>query len=266
MTAYGWLETSAGRTAVPQVVRYRDLLYWTDGPTVYVIACDSNAGIGTRPADALNKNPTEVGYSAAKVPLMEVVAAGATPFVLTNALGGPLDDYGRRVLAGIEAAISETDADVIVSGSDETNMPTQQTAIGVTVVGRVDASSLRLGTAHIGDVVVVVGCPKDGLLVPYAEGQSDIAGLYDLQAVARLDYVHELLPVGSRGVRYEAVELASAVDGMMRWRPDVPLDLDGSAGASTCFIVALPRAQVPALRVVSRPPVTELGEIVAVVS
>jgi hypothetical protein len=243
-----------------KIVRFRDVLYWTDGDSVYVLACDSNAGIGQRPHDALNQPPTETGYSAAKVALMEVLASGATPFVLTNALGGPRDDYGRQLLAGIAAALAEVDADVTLTGSDETNVPTEQTAIGVTVVGRAHRTELRLGRSKPGDVILVVGLPKDGLLVPYTEGDSDIANLRDLQAVARLSYIHELLPVGSRGIEYEARQLAAG--GAIRFHDELAIDLAASAGSSTCFLVAVPPKHAEELAAMVRPPVNEVADII----
>jgi hypothetical protein len=244
------------------VRRFRDILYWADATASYVLACDSNAGIGQRPNDALRQLPAETGYSAAKVALMEVIAAGATPFVLTNALGGPRDEYGEQILAGIAAAIDEVDADVVLTGSDETNVVTTQTAVGVTVIGRAPAGSLRLGGARIGDSIVCVGVPKDGLAAPYTEGDPDIANLRDLQNAGQLTAVHELLPVGSRGIAYEAGLIAAGADGALSLRSGTLLDLHASAGSCTCFLVAVPPARVGELRPVVRPPITVIGDIV----
>lgn len=244
------------------VHRFRDILYWIDGASAYVLACDSNAGIGERPNDALHQSPTETGYSAAKVPLMEVLAVGATPFVLSNALGGPRDDYGEQVLTGIRQAIEEVDADMTLTGSDETNVATQQTAVGVTVIGHTPASALRLSGTEAGDVVVCVGVPKDGMTVPYTEGEDEIANLRDVQRASRLDGAHELLPVGSRGIAYEAQQLAAGAKCTVRFRAS-PINLGASAGSSTCFLVALPPEHIAALDAVVRPPVTVIGEIVA---
>jgi hypothetical protein len=247
---------TTGRT----VRRFRDVLYWLDGAAAYVLACDSNAGIGQRPHDALRQPPAETGYSAAKVALMEVLAVGATPFVLTNALGGPRDDYGQQILSGIQAAIDEVDADVTLTGSDETNVATEQTAVGVTVVGHAEASALRLGGTGAGDVIACVGLPKDGLIVPYTEGQDDVADLRDVQNAARLEFVHELLPVGSRGIGYEAQQLAAGTNGIVHFR-ESSVDLVISAGSSTCFLVTLAAEHVAALAAAVRPPITVVGEV-----
>jgi hypothetical protein len=256
-------ETRRVADAGPPVVRrLRDVLYWIDGDSAYVLASDSNAGIGERPDDALRQPPTETGYSAAKVALMEVLATGATPFVLTNALGGPRDQYGEQLIAGIQMAIDEVDAEVVLTGSDETNVQTRQTAVGVTVVGRALVASLRLGETRTGDVVVCVGVPKDGLVVPYAEGDRDIANLRDLQNVAGLPSVSEILPVGSRGVAYEAALLAGGAGGSVRLAAASSFDPAASAGSSTCFLVSLPPDRVGDVAAVVRPPVVVVGEIV----
>ena len=247
------------RSRLPRPARCRDLVYWPDGGSIYVLASDSNAGIGALPGDTLAKDPAEVGYSAAKVPLMEVIAAGADPFLLTNSLGGPLDDYGGEILAGIRAALAEVDADITVTGSDETNIPTRQTAVGVSVLGRASVPDIRWGSTRDGDLVVAVGYPRDGLYRPYAEGDADVASVADLRRVARLAGVHELLPVGSKGVGYEARQLADGVGGTLVLLGGHPLDLAASAGASTCFLVTLPTSAMPELRAATRLAVTEIG-------
>lgn len=253
--------TAGEQPNTPRLARCRDLIYWPDGDGVYVLASDSNAGIGRLPGDALGKDPAEVGYSAAKVPLMEVLAAGATPFLLTNALGGPLDAYGQQILAGIHAALAEVGTDVIVTGSDETNIPTRQTSVGVSVLGRARSHDVRWGRTRDGDTIVAVGRPRDGLRQPYAEGDPDVAGLADLVTTSRLRDVHELLPVGSKGVGYEARQLAEGIGAALVLPDDLPLDLDASAGASTCFLVTLPASAVLELRAALRPSVTEIGMI-----
>lgn len=258
-----WVRQSAatGHQDLPRLARCRDLVYWRDGDSIYVLASDSNAGIGGLPGDTLAKDPIEVGYSAAKVPLMEVVAAGAKPFLLTNSLGGPLDDYGRQILAGIRAALAEVDADVTVTGSDETNIPTRQTAVGVAVLGRARPAEIRWGGTQQGDAVVAVGHPRDGLRHLYAEGDADVANLADLFAASRIAGVHELLPVGSKGVRYEAQQLAAGVGCRLVLLAGHSLDLDASAGASTCFLATLPVPAIPELRAATRPAVTEIGRV-----
>lgn len=217
----------------------RDLTIWGDGGLLYVVACDANASVGELPHDFLRRPPEEAGYNAAKVALMEVLSAGARPFLVTNTLCGPLDDYGSRVLAGIVRALDEVGSDAPINGSDETNMETSQTGVGVTIVGRAPVGEVRLGASRPGDSVVCIGRPKDGVLVPYREGDDDVAGPRDVVALLGAG-VHELLPVGSKGVAHELSELAATAGLSAVLHPEVSFDVHASAGASTCVLASLP--------------------------
>jgi hypothetical protein len=221
------------------VRRVRDLLIVDSAEMALVIACDSNAASGPKPADHLAQDPRTTGYSAAKVPLMEVIASGATPLVLIDNLCCELDPTGRGILEGINEALCETVGGVTVTGSDETNMPTVQTGVGVTVLGVASSSKLRVGTADAGNTLVCVGTPKNGTTVPYSEGDPDIASVSHIEAVSRSNLATEILPVGSRGVRYEANQLASTAGMTVAFEHACTIDLEISAGASTCFLVAL---------------------------
>jgi len=220
------------------ITRVRDLLIVQNGTTSLVVACDSNASIGTKPQDALKQDPGETGYSASKVPLMEVIAIGATPFLLIDNLCVELEPYGRRILAGVERAAQASGYPVVVTGSDETNMPTVQTGIGVTVIGVVAEDGLRAGRARAGDIVFSVGEPRDGLKLPFTDGEPGIASAGDVRTAVACPYVSEVLPVGSKGIAYEANELAR-VAGLAFVADAFPaFDLAVSAGPSTCFLVA----------------------------
>lgn len=219
------------------VTRFRDLLLTRHGDLITVIACDSNAGIGDQPADVLRQSARNTGYAAAKVPLMEVLAAGAAPVVLVNALGSDRRGAGRDVVAGIEDCIRLSGHRPVVTGSDETNIVTVQSSVGVTVIGVTTADRLRLGRARPGDDVVVVGRPMDGLQVPYDERDPTVVTPREVAALVASALVHEVLPVGSRGVQAEAGELARTAGLVFEEHPG-DIDLAISAGSSTCVLVA----------------------------
>jgi AIR synthase related protein, N-terminal domain len=238
--------SNAGAWPSGTVWRVRDLCIFQAAELSLVLACDSNASIGSKPNDFLQKDPEEVGYSAAKVPLMEVLAAGAAPFVVVDNLCCELDPYGRALLAGVKRAVEEAGEGIAVTGSDETNMPTVQTGLGVTVLGVARRGELLLGQAQRGDAVVCVGVPKDGAAVPYQEGDPDIASVRHVRAALASQLAHELLPVGSRGVAHEAGELARTV-GLASHLISSAVDMEISAGAGTCFLAAVPPGCVDAL-------------------
>ncbi|MBU2663779.1 hypothetical protein KOI35_09690 [Actinoplanes bogorensis] len=235
----GGLEALArGERTIGDVVgRVRDLTIVDNGSTTIVIACDSNASIGVKPMDALQQDPQETGYSAAKVPLMEVLATGATPFLLVDNLCCELEPYGKELLIGVQAAADRTGLPIAITGSDETNMPTVQTGIGVTVMGVVVRAGLRCGSARDGDLVFAVGLPRDGREVPFVDGTAGIASPADIIVARDSPYASEVLPVGSRGIAYEAGELAR-VAGLTFASSDSDVSLTRSAGPSTCFLVA----------------------------
>lgn len=221
------------------VRRMRDLVLVDLADRTLVVATDSNASIGAKPADFLAQEPFLTGYSAAKVPLMEVVATGARPFLLVDALCVELRPTGLEMLRGIRHALDEAGLDVVITGSDESNMPTTQTGIGVTVLGSSPPGELRLGRTEPGDEIWLLGRRASGLPGDeYGALDPGIARLRDLLAATETPGVHEALPVGSHGVAHECAELVRGSGLSIAWSPAIETDLAMSAGASTCFLVA----------------------------
>jgi hypothetical protein len=239
----------------------RDVTIWGEAGLLYVVACDANASVGELPHDFLRRPPEEAGYNATKVALMEVLATGVRPFLVTNTLCGPLDDYGSRVLAGIVRALDEVGSDALVNGSDETNMQTSQTGVGVTIVGRGPVQQARLGSSRAGDAVVCVGVPKDGVRVPYREGDPDVAAPRDVVTLLGTE-AHELLPVGSKGVAHEVGQLAATAGLAAVLVEDAAVDLHVSAGASTCVLASLAPDAVDGLRAATSLPVEVVAHLV----
>jgi hypothetical protein len=220
--------------------RIRDLVIVDLGERSLVIACDSNASIGSKPADHLQQDPEITGYSAAKVPVMEVLASGATPFLLVDNLCCDLETTGLALVAGIRRLLDETGLAVMMTGSDEANMPTVQTGVGITVLGIAGPGALRVGGTRAGDRICVVGMRRSGLAGDeYVEGGAGIATARHIRQALALDGVHEVLPVGSSGIAHECRELARVAGLEARLRDAVETDLDASAGSSTCFLAAV---------------------------
>ncbi|HEX4444183.1 MAG TPA: AIR synthase related protein [Galbitalea sp.] len=222
-----------------RVRRARDLVVAELGNKSIVIAADSNAATGDKPGDFLKQKPEITGYSAAKVPLMEVLACGAQPFLLVNNLGVDLATTGRGVLRGIRQLLDETSVDVLITGSDESNMPTVQTGVGVTVLGIIETVQLRVGRTQDRDEIWAIGRRRSGLSGDeYSEGVDGIATAKHVIQALQLRPVHEILPVGSKGIAYEAAELAREAGLRLKLRDNPLVDLTRSAGASTCFLVS----------------------------
>ncbi|MBP2018434.1 hypothetical protein J2Z79_001845 [Symbiobacterium terraclitae] len=228
-------------------MRRRDLsLVDLPGGGRLVIACDAAGGVGPKPGDAVKASGYVVGRFTARVPLMEVLAAGAEPLHLVNTACVEPEPTGRAILQGIcdEAALAGLTAGQI-NGSFEKNLPTVQTGLGVTVVGYLSPGR-HLRRASPGDLVVAVGRPKVG-----PEVRPDDPELPDLPLVRRLaadPLVHDLLPVGSRGIGPETVDLASSAGLAVDWAPDEEGFPRGkSAGPATCLLVAAAPRALPGL-------------------
>jgi thiamine monophosphate kinase len=236
------------------VRRVRDLVIMQLGETSFVIACDSNAATGDKPGDHLKQPPEVTGYSAAKVPLMEVLASGADPFLLINNLGVDLATTGMSLLRGIRRLLDETSLDLMITGSDESNMPTVQTGIGVTVIGVAATDELRVGRVRAGDEVWVLGRRRSGLFGDeYEEGDPGTATARHVASALRLPDIREILPVGSKGIAFEAGELARESGLRVELDRGAETDLDKSAGASTCFLVACDPGSGPTLDALNLP-------------
>ena len=223
----------------------RDLLI-VDGSPPLVIACDSVGGIGPRPADLVRVPADVVAHFAARVPLLEVLCSGARPVALINTLCHDMAE-ATVFIDTFRAVASEVgirpDA---VTGSTEENVPSPATGVGVTVIGTL-AGDLLTGGGRPGDVVICVGWPRSA---PHDEvfiGHPDIVPLSTVQALVVTGAVHDALPVGSRGIGYEAGQLAGSAGYGLAWLPH-PLPLDVSGGPASCVLLACDPASVPDLR------------------
>ncbi len=260
------------RDAQPwSVVRERDLLYIPLGnDEVMVVACDSDGGIGSKPADTVAFDPTELGRFAVRVPLLELVAAGATAVVVVDALSVERDPTGAAILAGVlaEAASAGVGADA-VTGSTEDNVPTVTTGIGVTVIGRATTADLRAGRAHAGDHVLLLGRPMSAPVHDVRVGDPEILTVPALTAALALPIVHEALPIGSGGVTSELYQLAASAGLAHVVLPDWPVTPDQTGGPSTAALLAVDGVRSPtdacaAVAAVTGLPVWPLAALVGI--
>lgn len=220
-----------------------------------LIACDAAGGIGEKEQDRVRVPGYVLGRFTARVPLMEVIAAGGRPVALVNTCCVEPEPSGAEILRGIqaEAALAGLPADRI-NGSFEKNIPTVQTGLGVTVLAH---AQRPWGNAAPGDLVVAVGLPKVGPEVSLDDPQ-----ICDLPLVVRLAQdpnVHDVLPVGSRGIAAEVAEMGRAE----LLAPGPGWDLYKSAGPSTCCLVAIEPGSLPALVLTLDRPWAVVAEILA---
>jgi hypothetical protein len=234
-----------------ELVRERDLLYVRLADAdVLVIAADSHGGLGPKPSDAVAVSGWVLGRFAARVPLLEVIAAGATPTAVVDTLSVELEPTGVAILDGVRAEAARAGVPLdAVTGSTEENVPTVATGVGVTVIGRAGMDGLRVGRARPGDLVVLVGRPKSAPADVFGPDDPDVLSIGALRAAMDVPGVHEALPIGSRGVAAEIAALAASAGLCAEHTPGWPVAEAQSGGPSTAALVAVDStAGVDALR------------------
>ena len=132
------------------------LLFQLPNRQVLVIGCDSAGGIGPKLLDKLKVSGYILGKFTARAALMEVLAVGASPLCVVDALGVEPYPLGKEILEGIreEAKLAGLDPELAVTGSTEKNIVVEQTGIGVTVIGTCQKDQLKIGTSQPDDIVV----------------------------------------------------------------------------------------------------------------
>lgn len=227
-----------------------------------VIACDSAGGIGPKKGDSLRVPGQVVGRFTTRVALMEVMAVGARPVNVINTLAVEYEPTGKEIITGIRAEVNKAglDPDIVINGSTEENIPTFQTGIGVTVIGLVEASGLRLARSSPLDMVVAVGLPMVGEEVLAKEKY--IADLSTLQGLLQLDFIHEILPVGSKGISYEAGILAKMSGLKLDFNPELKIDPEKSAGPGTVLLASLPADKIEEVSRFISKPVNVVGRLI----
>ncbi|WP_046179403.1 AIR synthase related protein [Domibacillus tundrae] len=192
-----------------------------------IIAADNSGSIGEKEQDAVQAPYEVVGYFSARVALMECIAAGGEPFavVLQNFSG---EAAWKSLYKGIQKAAAELGCELELTGSTESNFTMQQSASGVVVIGRHvrDTDRIEQGRAKFG----IVGKPLVGSEV--MAHPNDIAPLSVFRQIAHMNGVYAVLPVGSKGIAYELMQLTGRSG-------HCELDMTKSAGPSTCFIAAV---------------------------
>lgn len=232
---------------------------------VLVIGCDSAGGIGPKPFDKIRVDAFTLGKFTTRTALMEVLAVGANPICIVNTLSVEPKPTGNQILKGIrtEAKKVGLDPKLAVTGSTEKNIIVQQTGIGVTVIGRCRQEQLKIGTAQPDDIVVSLGIPCMGEDVLSAEVERKNAETQDILKLRDLTFIHELLPVGSFGIKREAQTLAEGSNLKAKIFPQDLIDVEKSAGPGTVLLVALPKNEMKTLRQLTKKPISIVAQLYA---
>ncbi|MBS4538567.1 selenophosphate synthase [Clostridium sp. D2Q-11] len=204
-----------------------------------VISCDSAGAIGEKEKDVITVSPKIVGYFTAHVALAEIYAIGSSPMTIINTLSVEMNPTGKLILEGIQELIKglNISEDIIVTGSTEENFSTLQTGMGITAIGIIDKKEWKCPYTPKNTSIVVVGIPKLGSEI--RKGDNEIISLNTIKKLKKMEFVHELLPVGSKGILEEVKEMARTNNLNYHINENSTIDLYKSGGPSTCLIISV---------------------------
>lgn len=217
---------------------HRDACLKAWGERWLVITTDNSAAIGRARQDVLAVDPYLVGRLTARVAAMEAVALGAAPLAVSSTLSFDYGSmHGQQITRGILDLMAELGLlPQDLTGSCETNFPAQSTCLGVTMVATAERDQLLVKRVEAGDCCYLLGMPVVG--EPVLHIWSTLITPAQVQELVNWPEVHEVLPVGSHGVRQELLGLAEAyqLEFYPFWPPG--FGWDQPAGPATCVLVA----------------------------
>ncbi len=200
-----------------------------------VAACDSCGAIGMKDLDE-HKVPWAItGRFTARVALLEVMSTGAVPQMMTVAISNETYPTGEGILEGVNEELAFAGLALPMAISTEKNMVTKQTGLGISVIGVAEKNQLNVGTSKPGDAVYCLGLPKVGPEINNPE-DLEVVQVKHIRILLGINDIHDIIPVGSKGIRTEVQQLAATMNCQFLVEPFCILDLDKSAGPSTCLI------------------------------
>ncbi len=212
--------------------------------------------------DALKVHPSVVGRFTARVALMEVISVGARPISLSVALCVEPIPAGREIMNGVRHELRASRfEDIAVVQSSEKNFPVKQTSVGTMVNGIVEDRFLKIGKCKHNDSLIAVGNPEVGREVIEGERTGSITNLNDAIDLLDLPYVHEIIPVGSRGISREASTIAT--DSRLHFYParNPTVNVKKSAGPATVIICAIDPVKWSELNEAIDKPLSFIGKV-----
>jgi hypothetical protein len=228
-----------------------------------IVAVDSDGGIGPMEADTVFCPAYELGRFAIRVPLVEILCSGAIPLAAYDMLTMKMEGVGAEILRGIrdELKLAGYGEDFHLSGSTEDNVPTKMTGVGTTIIGLVHSNDFRPGSSQPEDRVACLGLPKSAPEDTVRTNDPEIMQQSDLKVLLEISGVHDILPVGSHGIGYEADAMAKAAGLAFVPDADCRLSFQKSAGPSTCVIASCMDGAIKLISKQINAPVTLMGKM-----
>jgi hypothetical protein len=186
--------------------------------------------------DIVRFPPGIVGSFTARVALMEVLSVNALPKTISIAISNEPYPTGAEIIKGIAEELRSTGFEALpMAISTEKNIPTSQTALGITVVGSCKNDAIRVARSKPGDLVYCIGIPKVGNEITGTD-DADVAQISHIKQLLMLNGVGDIVPVGSKGILAETEMLCKSTHCRFICKPEGNIDIHRSAGPSTCIV------------------------------
>ena len=234
-----------------------------------VLANTSSGGIGPKKEDMVKLDGKLLGQLMARAVLIKVLSSGAQPIALVANLSVELFPAGSQIFQGIREEAHKIKALEILEGHTEENIETNQTGMGITVLGICMEKELKIGKSMKNDLIVALGEPKVGYEVLNAikANARSIVMVEDVLKLSRMPFVHEILPVGHEGIK-GSLELMQSIAGYkykleaeIKQGSEMEKDIEKSAGPSTVVLVTLEGKNMEMLKKYAKKPIQVIGRV-----
>lgn len=202
----------------------------------WVITSDNSAAIGEKPQDAVTAPDRLTAKFAARVALLEQWAAGSEPeVILLHNFSGKAQ--WNRYVEGITEQFKEIGLETPqLAGSSETNMPTLQSGVAVTMLGRQKRELPAEGLQWF-----IYGKPLVGPdVLDKREQIADVKKIYD---ALNKGIIEQIWPVGSKGIASEAERLLGR-----KLTLSAEVDLEVSGGPASCVLIGVRLEQIESMK------------------
>ncbi|MCC6012844.1 MAG: hypothetical protein LM593_00510 [Candidatus Verstraetearchaeota archaeon] len=241
---------------------FRDILIKKLGNYFLIISCDSSGAIGPKNGDFLKVNGEILGKYMVRSALMEILSVKAKPICISCGLGVEPEPTGESIIKGIKEEMIKVglnpNEDLVIS--TEKNFPTNQTGLGITAIGFASKKDLLIGKSKKNDLIISIGLPSVGKEV--LENKDSIVDIDDVLTLLSMDFIHGIIPVGSKGILYEANILARESNLKLRLFNDIKLDLKKSAGPSTVILVTLREKYIDIIKSKIKKPIHKIATLI----
>lgn len=222
-----------------EIKKIRDLsLIKIDNDKTMVIACDSCGSIGMKKGDILKVSPVYVGKFTARVAVLEVICSGAEIITIADAICNEMKPTGEEVIDGIKEELNKAKIDdIVLTGSTEENFITSSTGVGIIAAGICRNKDLKVNNVKRDAEILSIGHPLVGDEVITAQSD-EIVSYETIYKLLNNNFIYEIVPVGSKGIAYEASQLSENNNMQIQFKNTAGIDLKKSGGPATSVIAA----------------------------